>query len=80
MVAKQESTPRDIIWTDAVAAKRAIRDGHIDKYHNRSQYSSSVVQVTELDDIGILLGLLEKGEISAEAVINAYIDKYVVSA
>lgn len=75
MVARQEPAARNIIWTDAVAAKRAIRDEHINKYHNKSLYSSSVVKVTEVDDIATLLELLNSGEISAEAVVNAYIDQ-----
>lgn len=75
MVATQEPTAPKIIWTDAVAAKRTIRDESINKYHNKNLYSSSVVKFAEVDDIATLLELLNSGEISAEAVINAYIDK-----
>lgn len=75
MAAEQEPTPPKVIWTEAVAAKRATRDEHIDKHHNKRQYSNSIVKVTEVDDIGTLQELFNSGEISTEAVVNAYIDK-----
>lgn len=78
MVAKQEPTHPQAAWTDVVATKRASRDQQIKKYNDELQDTELVAKITEIDDVETLQELLKNGDISAEAVIKAYIDKCVL--
>lgn len=61
-------------WRDIVAAKRATRDELIKKHLIWSKISPAA-DITNVDDISALTQLLEKGEVSAEDVVNMYITK-----
>jgi hypothetical protein len=62
-------------WTDVVAAKRATRNGLVDKYHCTSESSPIVSKITKIADVGSLTRLIASKEVSAEDVIRAYISK-----
>ncbi|KLU89838.1 hypothetical protein MAPG_08807 [Magnaporthiopsis poae ATCC 64411] len=57
-------------WADVVAAKRAIRDEHVQKH---SHADSDANLAADVVDIETLTGLLESGKVSAEQLIRAYI-------
>ncbi|EXJ83636.1 hypothetical protein A1O1_07260 [Capronia coronata CBS 617.96] len=62
-------------WTEVAAAKRAEREAHL-KNHSRCRIDPSAhAQITQIDNVAALTDLLEKGSISAEDVVVAYIDK-----
>ncbi|KAK5045074.1 hypothetical protein LTR84_010222 [Exophiala bonariae] len=62
-------------WTEIAQAKRAERQARIDN-HSKSLTGSNIQsQITHIDKVGALIELLEKGQISAEDVVVAYIDK-----
>lgn len=71
MVAK---TGPKTAWTDVVAAKRATRSELVKKHLARPR-SPPAADTTNVDNIGALTQLLEKGEMSAEEVVNMYIIK-----
>ena len=75
MVTDPHLTKPRTVWTDVVAAKRAIRTQLIEKHRDVSKSSSSTIKVTRIADISSLTQSLGLGEISAEDVVNAYIIK-----
>lgn len=62
-------------WTEVVAAKRAIRDRHIEEHRSMSMNSSPTAKITKVSDIDSLTRLIESGDVSAEDVVKAYIAK-----
>lgn len=62
-------------WTEVVAAKRAIRDKHIEEHRSTSVNSSPAAKITKISDIDSLTRLIESGDVSAEDVVKAYIAK-----
>jgi hypothetical protein len=75
MSANQESTAPKSAWTEVVAAKQRTRNEHVKKYLNTPVDSTLFSTITHLDDVDSLMLLLEKGEISAEEIVRAYISK-----
>jgi hypothetical protein len=75
MAANLDLTTPKISWTDVVAKKQTIRDEHIKKHLITSVDSTVVAQITDIQDVDSLTLLIEKGKISAEKIIGAYIAK-----
>jgi hypothetical protein len=75
MAANPKSTTAKVAWTDVVASKRTIRDEHIKKHIVTSVDSSHIARITDIKDIDSLTLLIEKGGISAEEIVRAYIVK-----
>lgn len=73
MAANPGLTVSKIAWTDVVAKKQAIRDEHIQKHHTDSVGSSLIARITNIKDVDSLTNLIEKGEVSAEEIVRAYI-------
>ena len=68
-------TVSKIAWTDVVAKKQAIRNEHIKKHLINSVDSSLITRITNIKDVDLLTFLIEKGELSAEETVKAYIFK-----
>jgi hypothetical protein len=62
-------------WTEIAEAKCAERQARIDDHCKRLSGSNIQSQITQIDEVGALTALLEKGQISAEDVVVAYIDQ-----
>jgi hypothetical protein len=75
MAAKPELMPTKTAWTDVVAAKRAIRNEHIERHRSTFANSPLAAKILDIADIDSLIQLLEGGEASAEDVVKAYIAK-----
>jgi hypothetical protein len=75
MAANPGLTVSKIVWSDVVAKKQAIRNEHIKKHHIDSVESSLIARITDIKDVDSLTLLIEKGEISAEEIVRAYIVK-----
>lgn len=75
MAANSEPTIPKISWTEVVARKQTIRNEHIEKHIVASVDSSVVARITNIKDIDSLTLLIEKGEVSAEEIVRAYIVK-----
>lgn len=68
-------TESKIAWTDVVAKKQAMRNGHIKKHLINSVDSSLIARITNIKDVDSLTFLIEKAELSAEEIVKAYIVK-----
>lgn len=75
MAANPEPTMPKISWTEVVARKQMIRSEHIKKHIVACVDSSLVSRITNIKDIDSLTLFIEKGEISAEEIVRAYIVK-----
>lgn len=75
MAANPELTMPKNSWTEVVARKQTIRSEHIKKHIVASVDSSLVSRITNIKDIDSLTLFIEKGEISAEEIVRAYIVK-----
>jgi len=62
-------------WTEIAEAKRAERQARIDDHAQRPVDPNAQAQITQIDSVEALTKLLESGQISAEDVVAAYIDK-----
>lgn len=75
MAANLGPTVSKIAWTDVAVKKQTIRNEHIKKHFTDSVDSSLVARITDIKDVDFLTASVEKGEISAEQVVRAYIVK-----
>jgi hypothetical protein len=62
-------------WTEVVTAKRAIRDAQIRKHQPANRESGLDTLGTEIVEVEVLTNLLRAGQVSAEALIRAYIGR-----
>jgi len=75
MAANLERTIPKIAWTDVVARKQTIRNEHVKEHLNTAVDPSVIARITDIKDVDSLTLLIEKGEISAEDIVRAYIAK-----
>jgi hypothetical protein len=75
MAANLERTIPKIAWTDVVARKQTIRNEHIKKHIITSVEPSVIARITDIKDVDSFTLLIEKGEISAQDIVRAYIAK-----
>jgi hypothetical protein len=81
-----ENTHPTILWEEIVGRKRAIRDAEIKKYlpsgweNGQPPWPNKEERaITGIAELGQLQEKIRSGELTAEAVIRAYIRQWVIS-
>ncbi|EFQ25711.1 amidase [Colletotrichum graminicola M1.001] len=75
MIGSEHPADKAWSWTEVAAAKRAARDAQLGKYELTDGVSSSATLGADEVDIETLMDLLRSGQVSAEELIRAYIER-----
>ncbi|KAH7000845.1 amidase [Macrophomina phaseolina] len=73
---EQSSTMRTP-WTEIVEAKRSVRDAQVEKHRHRSKNIHRDTRSTDVADVQVLTESIQRGEVSAEDIVRAYIDNLI---
>lgn len=77
-IVSQKRAIRDKLLTPYLinVEDRATRDNVHDNVHERSRVNDEVQAITDIDNVEALLQRIQNGDLSAEQVVQAYIQRW----
>ena len=71
----QQQATQQKPWEKVAAAKRAEREALLKQHSSHSRRSNHDTRITDIADVRALTDLIRLARVTAEDVVNAYIDK-----